>query len=64
MSTFKNASLKSKGDTLRIYPFLNYSQNFMVTQKSPKTKVVPNSKFYNFALTTILKLCLHFKMQV
>jgi len=42
--------------------FSNYSQICMVTQKSPKIKVVPNSKFYNFALTTILKLCLHFKM--
>ena len=36
----------------------------MVTQKSPKIKIVLNSKFYNFALITILKLCLHFEMQV
>ena len=28
--------------------FTNYSQIFITTQKSPKTKVVQNQKFYNF----------------
>ena len=44
--------------------FSNYSQIFMVTPKSPKIKVVPNLKFYNFYLITIPKLCLDFEMQV
>ena len=33
--------------------FTNYSQIFITTQKSPKTKVVQNWKFYNFASITI-----------
>ena len=32
--------------------FTNYSQIFITTQKSPKTKVVQNQKFYNFAFNT------------
>ena len=44
--------------------FSNYSQICTVTQKSPKIKVVPNSKFYNFALITIPKFYLDLKMQV
>ena len=31
----------------------NYSQIFITTQKSPKTKAVQNQKFYNFASITI-----------
>ena len=42
--------------------FTNYSQIFIITQKSPKTKVVPNQKFYNFAFETIPKFGLHFEM--
>ena len=33
--------------------FINYSQIFITTQKSPKTKVVQNQKFYNFVSITI-----------
>ena len=44
--------------------FANYSQNYVITQKSPKTKVVQNSKFYNFAFITIPKFGLHFEMQI
>ena len=33
--------------------FTNYSQIFITTQKSPKTKVVQNQKLYNFAFETI-----------
>ena len=33
--------------------FTNYSQIFITTQKSPKTKVVQNQKFYNFVSITI-----------
>ena len=47
-----------------LFYFSIYSQIYMVTQKSPKIKVASNPKFYNFALITILKLCLYFKMQV
>ena len=32
--------------------FTNYSQIFITTQKSPKTKVVQNQKFYNFSFIT------------
>ena len=32
--------------------FPNYSQIFITTQKSPKTNVVQNLKFYNFAFIT------------
>ena len=42
--------------------FPNYSQIFITTQKSPKTKVVQNQKFYNFAFETISKFGLHFEM--
>ena len=44
--------------------FTNYSQNFITTQKSPKTKVVQNQKFYNFAFETISKFILHFEIQI
>ena len=42
--------------------FTNYSQIFITTQKSPKTKVVQNQKFYHFAFETIPKFGLHFEM--
>ena len=42
----------------------NYSQIYVTTQKSPKIKVVPNLKFYNFAFITIPKFGLHFEMQI
>ena len=42
----------------------NYSQIYVTTQKSPKIKVVPNLKFYNFAFITIPKFGIHFEMQV
>jgi len=44
--------------------FTNYSQIFITTQKSPKTKVVQNQKFYNFAFETISKFILHFEIQI
>ena len=44
--------------------FTNYSQIFITTQKYPKTKVVPNQKFYNFAFETISKFILHFEIQI
>ena len=40
MSTFWNASLKSKGDTLRIYPFSKYFKFFITTLKTLKTNFV------------------------
>ena len=42
----------------------NYSQFCVTTQKSPKTKFVQNSKFYNFAFIAIPKFSLHFEMQI
>ena len=42
----------------------NYSQIYVTTQKSPKIKVVPNLKFYNFAFITIPKFGLDLSMQV
>ena len=42
----------------------NYSQIYVTTQKSPKIKVVQNSKFYNFTFNTIPKFGLHFEMQI
>ena len=39
MSIFRNASLKSKGDTLRIYPFSNYFKFYITTLKTPKIKL-------------------------
>ena len=44
--------------------FTNYSQIYLTTQKSPKTKVVQNPKFYNFSFITIPKFGLHFEMQI
>ena len=38
------------------------SQIFITTQKSLKTKVVQNQKFYHFAFETIPKFGLHFEM--
>ena len=43
---------------------LNYSQIYVTTQKSPKIKVVQNSKLYNFAFIPIPKFGLHFEMQI
>ena len=48
MSTFWNTSLKSKGNTLRIYPFLNYFKFYMTTLKTPKTNFVHIDKLYTF----------------
>ena len=42
--------------------FTNYSQIFITTKKSPKTKVVQNQKLYNFSFETIPKFGLHFEM--
>ena len=52
----------SKLQNCHLPNFTNYSQIFITTQKSPKTKVVPNQKFYNFAFETIPKFGLHFEM--
>ena len=43
---------------------LNYSQIYVTTHKSPKIKVVQNSKLYNFAFIPIPKFSLHFEMQI
>ena len=40
MSTFKNASLKSKGSTLRIYPLSKYFKFYITTLKTLKTNFV------------------------
>ena len=61
MSTFKNASLKSKGDTLRIYPLSNYSK-FYITLKTLKTNFVHIDKLYTFCFWLNPKMCLDFEL--
>ena len=48
MSTFNNASLKSKGDTLRINPFSKYFKFYLTTLKTLKTNFVHINKLYTF----------------
>ena len=62
MSTFKNASLKSKGETLRIYPLSKYFKFYITTLKSPKTNLVQNDKLYTFPFRFNPKMCLDFEL--
>ena len=62
MSRFENASLKSKGDTLRIYPLSNYFNINITTLKTPKTNFVQIDKLYTFAFRLNPKMCLDFEM--
>ena len=61
-STFWNASLKSKGDTLRIYPFSKYFKFYITTLKTPKTNFVHLDKLYTVAFKLNPKMCLDFEM--
>ena len=61
MSTFNNISLKSKGDTLRIYPLSNYFK-FYITLKTPKTNFVHIDKLYTFSFRLNPKICLDFEL--
>ena len=47
--SFGGGHCSSKLQNCHSPKFPNYSQIFITTQKSPKTKVVQNLKFYNFA---------------
>ena len=51
--SFGGGHCSSKLQNCHSPKFTNYSQIFITTQKSPKTKVVQNQKFYNFAFITI-----------
>ena len=62
MSRFWNASLKSKGDTLRIYPFSNYFKIYKTTLKTPKTNFVQNDKLYTFTFRLNPKMYLDFEL--
>ena len=62
MSTIWNASLKSKGDTLRIYPFSNYFKIHNTTLKTPKTNFVHIDKLYTFSFRLKPKMCLDFEL--
>ena len=59
---FKNASLKSNGDTLRIYPFSNYFNFFITTLKTLKTNFVHIDKLYTFPFRLNPKMCLDFEL--
>jgi len=61
MSTFNNARLKSKRDTLRIYPLSNYFKFYITTLKTLKTSFVHTDKLYTFSFRLNPKLCLDFK---
>ena len=60
--SFGGGHCSSKLQNCHSPKFPNYSQIFITTQKSPKTKVVQNQKFYNFSFETIPKFGLHFEM--
>jgi len=62
MSRFENASLKSKGDTLRIYPLSNYSKFYITTLKTLKTNFVHIDKLYTFPFRPNPKMCLDFEL--
>jgi len=62
MSTFNNASLKSKGDTLRIYPLSNYFKFYITTLKTLKTNFVHIDKLYTFSFRLNPKMCLDFEL--
>ena len=53
MSTFKNTSLKSKGDTLRIYPLSNYFKFCITTLKTlkPTLHTMTSSTVFLLGLT-------------
>ena len=62
MSRFENASLKSKGDTLRIYPVSNYFKFYITTLKTLKTNFVHIDKLYTFPFRLNPKMCLDFEL--
>ena len=62
MSRFNNASLKSKGDTLRIYPLSNYSKFYITTLKTLKTNFVHIDKLYTFPFRLNPKMYLGFEL--
>jgi len=62
LSRFENASLKSKGDTLRIYPLLNYFKFYITTLKTLKTNFVHIEKLYTFTFRFNPKMCLDFEL--
>ena len=62
MSTFWNASLKSKGYTLRIYPLSNYFKFFITTLKTLKTNFVHINKLYTCSFRLNPKMCLDFEL--
>ena len=62
MSIFNNASLKSKGDTLRIYLLSNYFKFYITTLKTPKTNFVHIDKLYTYSFRHNPKLCLDFEL--
>ena len=62
LSRFENASLKSKGDTLRIYPLSNYFKFYITTLKTLKTNFVHLDKLYTFPYKLNPKMCLHFEL--
>ena len=62
LSIFENASLKSKGETLRIYPLSNYSKFYITTLKTLKTNFVHIDKLYTFPFMLNPKMCLDFEL--
>ena len=60
LSRFENASLKSKGDTLRIYPLSNYFKFYITTLKTLKINFVQLDKIYTFAFNLNPKICFDF----
>ena len=62
LSTFNNASLKSKGDTLRIYPLSNYFKFYITTLKTLKTNFVHIDKLYTFPFRLNPKRCSNFEL--
>ena len=62
MSTFKNASLKSKGNTLIIYPLSKYFKFYITTLKTLKTNLVHINKLYTFSFILNPKMCLDFEL--
>ena len=64
LSRFENESLKSKGDTLRIYPLWNYFKFYITTSKTLKTNFVHIDKLYTFSYRLIPKLCLDFELGI
>ena len=62
LSRFENASLKPKGDTLRIYPLSNYFKFYITTLKTLKINFVHIDKLYTFPFRLNPKMCLDFEL--